>query len=437
MSSRHRVRGVIAATLALGLVAGCSSGNGTDDAITVEVFGPYRTAEADAFVSSLDRFSDRTGIEVRYTGSADFVDEIRERALSGRAPDIAVIPQPALVGELIEAGVLAPLSDETQAIVAAEFGTAADVAPATHAGFGVPFRSTIKSLVWFRPEVFIANEWTVPTTVDELSELIDTIDESGAASPWCLGIRSGAATGWPATDWVEDLLLRTAGTEAYDHFAAGRFDLIEAELTEAFELFDDLVDEGSVPGGRSSAVVTDITDPVDPLFAGECAMFKQANFALSWMPDGTNIGDPDDPSADVAVFVFPSITGDTPPLVIGGDTVVAFERDTGDGADQAQRDAIDEVMAYLASADGAADWAAEGGYLSSRVDVERDSYFDDDTTAILELVAETEVARFDASDQLPIDFGFDVYLPLITRWVAGSIDTPALVELMAEHAGDG
>ena len=32
-------------------------------------------------------------------------------------------------------------------------------------------------------------------------------------TPLCIGVESGNATGWTATDWMEDLMLRTASPE--------------------------------------------------------------------------------------------------------------------------------------------------------------------------------------------------------------------------------
>jgi alpha-glucoside transport system substrate-binding protein len=36
--------------------------------------------------------------------------------------------------------------------------------------------------------------------------------------PWCIGIESGEATGWVATDWLEDAILRDQGAEYYDQW---------------------------------------------------------------------------------------------------------------------------------------------------------------------------------------------------------------------------
>ncbi len=51
--------------------------------------------------------------------------------------------------------------------------------------------------------------------MEDLIKLSDQIVKDGG-TPWCIGLGSGGATGWPATDWVEDLMLRMNTPETYD-----------------------------------------------------------------------------------------------------------------------------------------------------------------------------------------------------------------------------
>lgn len=422
---RHARRSMAAGTaMLLAATAACSSSDDAPAASVVQVFGPYREGEADDFTASFDRFTDDTGIAIRYVGSVDFIDDLRARAFTGRPPDIAIVPQPALVDELIEVGALVPLSAELQATVLDAFGPAAAAVPAEHNDYGLPFRTSIKSLVWYRPEVFDANGWSVPNTLDELQELVDQITADAELAPWCLGIRSGAATGWPASDWVEDLLLRSSGNEVYDLLASGDFAQIESELAEAMDLFGELVGQDGVVGGRQRAASTDVQDSAAPLFldgADGCAMFKQADFALGWMPDGTEVG------VDVTAFVLPGVDDGGAQVVVGGDTIVQFRDD----------DAVTAVLEHLASADATAEWAANGGFLSSRTDVRTDDYFSADSARLLELLRTADVIQFDASDEIDIEFAVDVYLPALTRWVAGSLDTTALITALTTATDAG
>ena len=75
----------------------------------------------------------------------------------------------------------------------------------------------MKSFVWYSPKMFKDNGWEIPKTWDDLLALSDKIAATGI-KPWCAGIESGDATGWPATDWLEDVLLRTAGPDVYDQW---------------------------------------------------------------------------------------------------------------------------------------------------------------------------------------------------------------------------
>ncbi len=69
--------------------------------------------------------------------------------------------------------------------------------------YAFPYKADLKSLVWYVPENFEEAGYKVPTTMEELIQLSDQIVKDGG-TPWCIGLGSGGATGWPATDWVED-----------------------------------------------------------------------------------------------------------------------------------------------------------------------------------------------------------------------------------------
>ncbi len=52
-----------------------------------------------------------------------------------------------------------------------------------------------KSLVWYPKKAWDAAGYQVPQTWDELLALTQQIADDGD-TPWCIGIESGAATGW-------------------------------------------------------------------------------------------------------------------------------------------------------------------------------------------------------------------------------------------------
>jgi alpha-glucoside transport system substrate-binding protein len=404
---------LVAGLLALSAVA---CGDPTSTAIdrdAIDVFGPYRGAEADNFAASLRDFERATGIEVNYTGSSDFVSDLDRRLESGLdAPDIAVIPQPGLIAELVERGLAVALDPATLAAIDQHYGERAENLTQAGPGYVAPYRISPKSLVWYRPDVFERSGWTVPTTLDELDLLVDQIADTGTTdartAPWCFTMAAGTATGWAATDWVEDIVLRRAGPEAYDRWTTGQLDWNDPTIREALTTVDELVvATGRTAGGLRDILQVDVTDASEPMFddpAG-CAMYKQAAFAESWFPDGTEIGE------EVDFFVLPDQGGETlAPMLVGADSLVQFSDD----------DRVDQLMAYLVSPEGGSEWARRGGYISARTSVDVDTYYTATDRRFAALLIDGRDLRFDASDLMPPDIGAGLLWTEITAWVAGT-----------------
>ncbi|HEX6967775.1 MAG TPA: ABC transporter substrate-binding protein, partial [Micromonosporaceae bacterium] len=174
------------------------------DGKEVTIYASIRDTEADLLEQSWEQFVECTGIEIDYEGSGEFEAQIQVRVDGGNAPDIAFIPQPGLLERFAKAGKLKPASAETKAM--AEESFSADwLKYATVDGtfYGAPLGSNVKSFVWYSPKMFQEKGWQVPETWDQLMALSEKIAASGM-KPWCAGVESGEATGWPATDWIED-----------------------------------------------------------------------------------------------------------------------------------------------------------------------------------------------------------------------------------------
>lgn len=407
-------RTVAALAILVSLAAACDSAVVTDESVTV--FGPYTGRDADLFAESIEAFERTTGLEVRYTGSADFVEDLRQRSGGNRQPDVAVVPQPGLVNDLIEREAVVPLDDSVRAVVDEHHDPTVFEDAAWDPDYVVPYRRTIKSLVWYRPDVFADNGWTAPETLDELWRLVETIDQDELMSPWCFSIFSGRATGWPATDWIEDLVLRELGPRAYDDWVAGTREFQDDGIREAFEQFDEMVVAGDRSfGGVRQILQTEVAATSTPLFGDpQCAMYKQASFADNWFPDGVEIG----PDGDVDLFVLPGTTSDPPPLVVGGDALVQFD----------DRPEVVALMEYLASPEGGRVWAGKGGFLADLQTVEADEYYPPTEGRLAELLLDADrVRRFDASDVLPVDVGSGLLWQRITSWIAGTLTLDELL----------
>jgi alpha-glucoside transport system substrate-binding protein len=402
--------GAVATVMALCAV-GCAADEENVDGEAIVVFGPYRGAEADRLVDSLEEYAENAGVKIRYTGSTDFVTDLRRRIDSGDAPDVAFIPQPGLVAQLVDDGSIFPLDEATTRQLVDNYDAdVREIAEFDGVDYAVPFRRTMKSVVWFRRDVFEAEGWALPTTLDELEALSATIAsaERGIV-PWCFAIEAGDATGWAATDWVEDLVVRRQGSDFYDEWTTGTVEFADPAVEEAFVEFREVVlQPGRVAGGIVDVVSKRVDRAWEPLLASDpgCAMYRQADFAIGWMPNGTEVG----PDKSLDWFVLPGVDADDPPLVIGGDEIVQFD----------DRLTVNDLMAFFASADAGTPWARSGGFLSAKSSISKDEYPDVEQRFIAAL-ATTPVQVFDASDQMPPDIGSGLLWSEITKWVGGAI----------------
>ena len=424
MTSRRRVVG-LALAVAAGLGA-AACGNDADplDESTVRVFGPYLGVDADRFAEVIEGFELTTGIDVAYTGSVDFVSDLRQRAVGNQRPDVAIVPQPGVVDNLVDGSALVPVAADTAEAIRVAYDSTTLATTPWNLRYAVPYRSNVKSLVWFRPDVFSDNGWTVPNTLDELSSLVDEIDASGSMAPWCFSIFAGSATGWPATDWIEDLVLRTAGADIYDQWANGEWSWQTPEIKTAFQEFSELVIVGKRSfGGIRAVLQTEVSHASSPLFADHpgCALYKQASFAENWFPPGTSVG----ADGDVDFFVLPGERADDTTLVTAGEAAVAFD----------DRPAVERFMAYLATADSGRTWAREGGFVSQRVDVDLDAFYNDIDAAFAELLRDETTSRFDASDTLPAEIGSGLLWQELTNWMNGSTTLDGVLASMDEALG--
>ncbi len=396
-----------AALLAAALVlAACSQSVDDEPRPTVTIFGPFRDEAADLFRASLAPFEESTGIDVVYTGSGDFETEIVDRLEGGAPPDIAIFPQPGLLNELADAGYVLPLPGSISSAARASYRSGIDDLVGSLASVnGVVYRVNVKSLVWYSPTAFEENGYRVPRTMKQLWALAQDMVEDGF-TPWCLGVEAFGVSGWPATDWVEELLLRQSGPEVYDQWARNAIPFTDAAVENAFAAFGDaLLGVEQTLGGRGGILNTSVQRAGDPLLSDPpgCLMYRQASFQVDNLPAGTTIG----PDGDVDVFVLPSATDEPAPLVVGGTLAAAL----------VDSPSTWETMVYLATAQAGLAWAEAGGFISPHAEVGPEDYPNAFDGAVSALLDEARVVRFDASDLMDPRVGSDSFFDAMLYYI--------------------
>ncbi|MFI9274775.1 ABC transporter substrate-binding protein [Kitasatospora sp. NPDC052896] len=438
MSARLRNRLlVVPALLGLVLAAGCSnsSGGGGGSAsgvptltgscakyqpyaghagTKVTMFASILSPESDSLEKSWAEFSSCTGITISYEGSNDFESQLPVRVSGGNAPDLAIIPQPGLLAQMVKTGKV--VKPPAQTVRNEDSWSPAWKAYGSVDGvfYAAPMSANMKSLVWYSPKAFAQAGYQVPTTWSDLMALSDRIAKAGAADgskPWCGGIGSGTATGWPATDWLEEVVLGSYGGDVYDQWVGHQVKFSDPKIISAMQTVAGWMQNpawvnGGIGDVRSIATTT-FQDAGAPILTGKCWMLQQASFYEAQWPKGTTVG----PNGDVYAFHLPAVNPAIPdPVEGGGEFVTAFS----------SRPEVQAVQDYLSTAD----WAdsrvrVAPGWVSANQGVDKSLYTDPiDQLSAAALTDPKATFRFDASDMMPAAVGSGQEWKSLTAWFA-------------------
>lgn len=386
---------------------GGGGGGGGDEEVTIS--GPETGAEADGFSEAMKAFTEESDIKVTYSGSRDFETQIRVAAEGGDLPDIAVLPQPGLARDLADSIVAVPdeiLDEHKDAFNEYLF----ELVTVEGKVLGIPNKADVKSLVWYSPKVFKDKGYEIPETWDDLMTLQNKMKADGMA-PWCIGIESGDATGWPLTDWMEDIMLRLHGPDVFDQWVAHEIPFDDPKVVEAAKIVEEIwFTDGNVLNGRQSIASTGFAQAGLPVMDGKCGMHRQANFyAANFKDKGATFGE----DGDVNVFYLPTMSDEFGKVMLSGGTyVVAFNDD----------ESTMEAMKFLASADyaNARNRAAKGGFLSPNKEHDTELYAEELDRTLAQLLVDADPVRFDGSDNMPSEVGAGSFWKEGTNWVLGS-----------------
>jgi len=390
----------------------------------VTVLGVWGGSEFEAFAAAVEPFTKETGIGMAFETSREQATVLVTRVQAGNPPDIAILPQPGLLVDLAKMGALVPLENIVDMDQLKKDYAQAWIDLGSYDGhlYGIWFKGALKSLVWYNPRAFQEKGYPVPTTWDEMIALSDRIVADGG-TPWCIGLESGAASGWPGTDWIEDIMLRTAGPEVYDQWVNHEIPWTDPAVKRAWELFGQIArNEKYVWGGTTGVLSTNFGDSPRPLFDTPpgCYMHRQASFITGFFPEGVKAGE------DYDVFAFPSIDPQWGVPALGAGDVVVMLNDTPEAR---------AFIQYLASPTPHEIWAARGGFLSPHRGVDLKAYPDDLTRKQAQILASAEVFRFDGSDLMPAAVGAGSFWTGVMDYVGGK-DLDAVLQAIEKSAQD-
>lgn len=400
------LRKILAMVLVLSLVGAVGILGFAQKQVVIAVV--WAGVELEAFEETLIPFEQDTGIDVVVESvGRDLPAILVTRLAVGNPPDLAGMPNPGQMKEFANQGALVALDG---IVDFSELSTAfIDLAKVDDRVYGLFISADLKSLVWYSPKAFAAKGYEVPTSWPAMIELCNKIVADGG-TPWALGMESGAASGWVGTDWVEDIMLRTAGPDLYDKWVSHEISWTHPAVKKAWEYFGQIVQQPNyIYGGAPGALMISFGDSPNALFTDPPAayMHRQATFIQSFILNanpGLVAGE------DYDVFPFPPISpifGN--PLLGAGDLISAFN-------DTAETRAL---LNYLASAEAQGIWCKALGKLAVNKTVDPSIYPDPITVKAAEMLANAEVFRFDGSDLMPAAVGAGTFWSGVLDFVSG------------------
>jgi ABC-type glycerol-3-phosphate transport system substrate-binding protein len=396
MRTRLRWPTVLIATALL--LAACGGGDddetgggGESSAGTVEVAAIWSGDEQAAFKKVLDAFTEETGIKTRFTSTGDDIATVLgSRLEGGKPPDVAILPQPGLMKDLVGEKALQPIEDLVGTVVDENFAPVwRELGTVDGQLYGVWFKAANKSTIWYRPAAFEDAGIKPPKDFDELVKAASTLSDAGTV-PFSIG----GGDGWTLTDWFENVYLRTAGPEMYDKLAAHEIPWTDASVKEALTTLGQIFGKPEyLVGGVEGALSADMPKSVTQVFSepSKAAMVFEGDFVAGTIKDETEakLGE------DADFFPFPAI-GDSGKAIVGGGDVAVLLKDSEPGQ---------ALIKFLATPEAGAAWAEQGGFTSPNKALDAEVYPDDITRRSAQELVSVETFRFDLSDLQPAAFG--------------------------------
>ena len=382
---------------------------------SLTIVGPWTGADATLMEEVVRYFAAATGAEAVYDGSGDLDNDLVVAVNAGSPANVSVIAQPGLARDLARGGFLTPLPEGTAEWVREHYAAGDSwVDLATFPGpdgeehlYGLFYKVDVKSLVWYVPENFEEAGYEIPKTMEGLRALTDRIVEDGE-TPWCIGLGSGDATGWPGTDWVEDMMLRTAPPEVYDRWVTNEIPFDDPAVLRAFEEYGWFArDPDRVEGGPETVATKDFRDSPAGLFSfpPECYLYKMATFIPTFFPEGTVVGE------DVDFFYLPAYEGeDLGQPVLGAGTMFSITDDS-----EAARAFIEFLQTPVAHEV----WMAQGGFLTPHEGASLEAYATDSERALNDILLDATTFRFDGSDLMPSEIGTSAFWSAMVDYTVG------------------
>ena len=381
-TGKTRRFGALLAVLALivGAVGACSSGGGSTADKEVSVVGSWGGSEQESFLAMVKPWETRTGNKVKYTGSRGLGAYLTTAVASGTLPDLAGLPGPGEMAQFAKSGSLKALDTvlDLATYKADTVKSLVDLGTVDGKIVAVFIKSSVKGFIWYNKANY---DGTAPANWDAVM----ATDKGAAQALWCVALESGADSGWPGTDWVEDFIIRQSGATVYDAWVAGTTKWTDPAIKAGFEAFGKVLDASF--GGKTFVNSTNFGGGGNELFKTPpgCLFHHQASFMSDFFKSQGGAKD-----GDFDFFVMPEINPEFKGALTGGGDLFGLFSDKA---------AAKDLLKYLVTAEAQQIWADRGGFVSANTKVA--TYPDPVGQKSADAIKNATVFRFDGGDLMP------------------------------------
>jgi alpha-glucoside transport system substrate-binding protein len=390
-------RSLILSLVAIFTAVACGTSSSTN-AGSVKVMATWTGAEQASFMAVMKPFTDQTGITIQYEASRDQDALLTTRVAAGNPPDLAAAPSPTLLTNFAKTGKVISLNNIVDMTALQSQNSAGWITLGEPLGDGKLYQVyswvSLKGLIWYDPKNFQAKGYNIPNSWQSLLDLQSTIKNSGT-TPWCVALESGAASGWPGSDWVKEIVLSQSGPTVYDNWWQGKVKWTSPEIKNAWQTWGQILggNDSNVYGGAKNMTATNFADGGTPMFQSppKCYMHNQASFITSFFQSANASLQP---VTDFNFFPLPDIN----PTYAGAHVVAGDAWSMFHDTPQAR-----QMIKYLTTAAAQAIWVKRGGKISPNNQVTLDSYPDALSKSTAQILVATKIAKYDAGDLMPAD----------------------------------
>lgn len=410
---------VVLTAAALGLTAcgGGSGSGGNSNTVTIwsSVDPPVKAGLQKALEAQL-KAQGKSNIKINWSTVTNINQVIITKIQAGSTPDIAFIPQPGVVAQMQQLGAIKPLNNIVDMNQLQSSMVAGSLDAGTISGqlYGLLVSANVKGLIFYNKPAWTKAGWKIPKSIPELESLVNQMKaKGGGTAPWCMGIGSGTATGWPATDWFETLFMKYNGVDAYNQWVQHKILFSSPQVQKVAAEFSKLLfTNGNTYGGQSAITSNGFDTAGNGLFTSptpHCWMYNQGSFITGFFPKTVT----KDLDKNVGVFGFPPATaGGDNPVEGGGDMMTVLNDSTN----------VQTVAKILAQTNIGDDAAPTSSFISPHKDFDMSKYPNDVTRSIAQIMYGTTAFLFDASDAMPAQVGAGAEWKDLTAWISGQED---------------